>query len=41
MNDDLHFWIAVVVFSLMGVGLALTAMEFRRMKVKGDDHGDR
>lgn len=41
MSDDLHFQVAVVVFSLMGIGLVLTALEFRRMKIHGDDQGDR
>lgn len=41
MSDDLHFWIAMIVFSLMGIGLVLSALEFRRMRIHGDDHGDR
>ena len=41
MNQDLHFWMAVFVFGLMGVGLVLTAVEFRRMQRDGDDNGDR
>ncbi|GEM_PF-5623685 len=41
MNQDLHFWVAVVVFGLMGIGLVLTAVEFRRMQQRGDDNGDR
>jgi hypothetical protein len=41
MNQDLHFWIAVAVFGLMGIGLVLTAVEFRRMGRSGDDNGDR
>lgn len=39
MSDGLHF--RVVVFSLMGIGLVLTALAFRRMKIHGDDQGDR
>lgn len=41
MNDQLHFWVAVVVFSLMGIGLAVTALEFRREHIKSDEKGDR
>mgnify|MGYP006286976359 FL=1 len=41
MNNDLHFWVAVFVFGLMGIGLVLTAVEFRRMQQHGDDNGDR
>lgn len=36
MSDELHFWIAVIVFSLMGIGLVLSALEFRRMRIHED-----
>jgi hypothetical protein len=32
MNEDIHLWIAVFVFVVMGIGLALTAFEFKQMK---------
>lgn len=41
MNQDLHFWVAVFVFGLMGIGLVLTALEFRRMGRQGRRSSER